>query len=56
MNPHALPLFREGFSRKRKKEKEQFDSIKTKKPEGGDIIGGLGRGGKLGATGGTMLT
>ncbi len=58
--PHALPMYREdqGKGRKRPHEREADEAVRTRRPDpGGGIAGlGLGKGGKLGATGGTLLT
>ena len=58
--PHALPMYRDdqGKGRKRPHEREAEEAIRTKRPDpGGGLPGlGLGKGGKLGATGGTLLT
>ena len=58
--PHALPMYRDdqGKGRKRPYEREADEAIRTKRPDpGGGLPGlGLGKGGKLGATGGTLLT
>lgn len=53
--PHALPLFREEPSRRRTREKERQDPRKTRKPDPGAATG-VGRQGRIGATGGTLLT
>uniref|UniRef100_A0A061QZ94 Wd repeat-containing protein 70-like n=1 Tax=Tetraselmis sp. GSL018 TaxID=582737 RepID=A0A061QZ94_9CHLO len=55
-NPHALPLFREERSRKRQRDKDRADPTKSRRPDTSGITTGPGRGGKLGATGGTLLT
>ncbi|KAK9812868.1 hypothetical protein WJX72_004992 [[Myrmecia] bisecta] len=56
--PHALPMFREdGGKRKlRGRDKERADPAKMRKPDPGETVTGLGKGGKLGSTGGTLLT
>lgn len=59
-NPHALPLYREddGHSRKRPYERMADEAVRTRRPDpGAGVAGlGLGKGGKIGATGGTLLT
>ncbi|GMH33543.1 hypothetical protein BSKO_01377 [Bryopsis sp. KO-2023] len=55
-NPHALPMFREPRSKKRQREKDLMDQVKARRPDPGMAVSGLGKGGKLGATGGTLLT
>ena len=61
-NPHALPMYREddGASRKRPYERAADEAIRTKRPEfgSGAGVGSLakGKGGKVGTTGGTLLT
>lgn len=55
-NPHALPMFREPRSQKRQREKDLMDPVKAKRPDPGLSISGIGKGGKVGATGGTLLT
>ncbi|KAL5996735.1 hypothetical protein ACLOJK_007655 [Asimina triloba] len=53
-NPHALPLFRDQPSRKRQREKELKDPIKSRKP---DLpMTGPGFGGRVGASKGSLLT
>ncbi|CAL8470106.1 g9648 [Coccomyxa elongata] len=56
--PHALPLFREDKpGGKRKREKDRMDPIKSRAPERGSAADlGVGTGGKIGVTGGTLLT
>ena len=58
--PHALPMYRDdqGKGRKRPHEREADEAVRTRRPDpGGGIAGlGVGKGGKLGATGGTLLT
>ena len=56
--PHALPMFREPRpTGKRKREKERADPIKSQMPDrGGAAPLKPGTGGKIGATGGTLLT
>ena len=58
--PHALPMYRDdqGKGRKRPHEREAEEAVRTRRPDpGGGIAGlGVGKGGKLGATGGTLLT
>ncbi|KAH0661136.1 hypothetical protein KY290_027104 [Solanum tuberosum] len=53
-NPHALPLFRDQPSRKRQREKELKDPLKSHKPE--LPITGPGFGGRVGSTKGSLLT
>eukprot|EP00192_Tetraselmis_astigmatica_P008785 CAMPEP_0117652634 /NCGR_PEP_ID=MMETSP0804-20121206/2736_1 /TAXON_ID=1074897 /ORGANISM="Tetraselmis astigmatica, Strain CCMP880" /LENGTH=689 /DNA_ID=CAMNT_0005458703 /DNA_START=115 /DNA_END=2184 /DNA_ORIENTATION=- len=55
-NPHALPMFKEDRSRKRQRDKDRADPVKSKRPDMSGITSGPGRGGKVGATGGTLLT
>lgn len=58
-NPHALPMYRDDAqnrSRKRQREKDAEDDIKSRKPDPGVAVSGLGKGGRIGATGGTLLT
>ncbi len=56
--PHALPLFREDKpGGKRKREKDRMDPVKSRAPERGSAADlGVGTGGKIGVTGGTLLT
>lgn len=56
--PHALPMFREERpGGKRKREKDRMDPIKSRAPERGAAADlRVGTGGKIGATGGTLLT
>ncbi|CAD7699667.1 unnamed protein product [Ostreobium quekettii] len=54
-NPHALPMYREPRSKKRQREKDRGDPVKTKRPDSG-MMAGVGKGGRIGATGGTLLT
>ncbi|KAG2487343.1 hypothetical protein HYH03_014059 [Edaphochlamys debaryana] len=51
--PHALPMYREDPVKKRKAEKE---AQRARRPDLGMVASGRGKGGKLGATGGTLLT
>ncbi|KAG2425173.1 hypothetical protein HXX76_013927 [Chlamydomonas incerta] len=51
--PHALPMYREDPIKKRKAEKE---AQRARRPDLGQIATGRGKGGKLGSTGGTLLT
>ncbi|KAG2434016.1 hypothetical protein HYH02_012476 [Chlamydomonas schloesseri] len=51
--PHALPMYREDPVKKRKAEKE---AQRARRPDLGMIATGRGKGGKLGSTGGTLLT
>ncbi|GLC42741.1 hypothetical protein PLESTM_001374500 [Pleodorina starrii] len=51
-NPHALPMYREDPAKKRKAEKE---ATKSRRPDPG-MVAGRGKQGRLGATGGTLLT
>ncbi|PNW83794.1 hypothetical protein CHLRE_04g217750v5 [Chlamydomonas reinhardtii] len=51
--PHALPMYREDPIKKRKAEKE---AQRARRPDLGMIATGRGKGGKLGSTGGTLLT
>ena len=45
--PHALPMFKEGGSRKRQREKTLQDPVKTRHPEGAPMKGqGKGAGGQ----------
>lgn len=53
-NPHALPLFRDLPSRKRQREKELKDPMKSHKPE--LPMTGPGFGGRVGTTAGSLLT
>lgn len=53
-NPHALPLFRDNPSSKRKREKILKDPLKSHKPE--LPITGPGHGGRVGSTKGSLLT
>lgn len=53
--PHALPMFREDMGKKRQREKDLKDPIKSRRPDPGMALG-PGREGRLGATGGTLLT
>lgn len=53
--PHALPMYREDTGRKRSRLKERQDPIKTRKPDPG-ATAGMGRAGRIGNTGGTLLT
>ncbi|OAY64622.1 WD repeat-containing protein 70 [Ananas comosus] len=53
-NPHALPLFRDQPSRKRQREKELKDPLKSHKPE--LPVTGPGFGGRVGTTKGSLLT
>eukprot|EP00873_Tetraselmis_striata_P012673 jgi/Tetstr1/432937/TSEL_022277.t1 len=55
-NPHSLPLFKEDKGRKRQREKDRQDPVKSRRPDTSGITSGPGRGGKLGSTGGTLLT
>lgn len=55
-NPHALPMYKEPGSKKRQREKELADPVKTRRPDPGTAIAGIGKGGKIGTTGGTLLT
>lgn len=55
-NPHALPMFREPRSQKRQREKDLMDPVKARRPDPGLSVSGAGKGGKVGATGGTLLT
>lgn len=53
-NPHALPLFRDQPSRKRQREKELKDPMKSHKPE--LPVTGPGFGGRVGTSAGSLLT
>eukprot|EP00878_Enallax_costatus_P028867 GHUV01031219.1.p1 GENE.GHUV01031219.1~~GHUV01031219.1.p1 ORF type:complete len:171 (+),score=55.85 GHUV01031219.1:560-1072(+) len=55
--PHALPMFREErfVGKKRQREKARQDALKTRKPDPG-ATAGMGKGGRIGSTGGTLLT
>lgn len=53
--PHALPMFREDAGRKRGREKARHDALKSRKPDPG-ATAGMGRAGRIGSTGGTLLT
>lgn len=53
-NPHALPLFRDQPSRKRQREKELKDPMKSHKPE--LPMTGPGFGGRVGTSAGSLLT
>ncbi|KAF6259467.1 WD40 repeat-like protein [Scenedesmus sp. NREL 46B-D3] len=53
--PHALPMYKEDTGRKRSRDKARMDPIKSRKPDPG-ATAGLGRAGRIGATGGTLLT
>lgn len=53
-NPHALPLFRDQPSRKRQREKDLKDPLKSRKPE--IPITGPGYGGRVGTSNGSLLT
>lgn len=53
-NPHALPLFRDQPSRKRQREKDLKDPLKSHKPE--IPITGPGYGGRVGTSNGSLLT
>ncbi|KAF5459434.1 hypothetical protein F2P56_023380, partial [Juglans regia] len=53
-NPHALPLFRDQPSRKRLREKELKDPMKSHKPE--LPVTGPGFGGRVGVSAGSLLT
>lgn len=55
-NPHSLPMFKEEKGRKRQREKDRQDPLKSRRPDTSGITSGPGRGGKLGSTGGTLLT
>ena len=57
-NPHALPMYRqERTNTKRRREKDRQDPQKTQKPDPGAAGGlGPGSGGRIGSTGGTLLT
>ncbi|KAK9788441.1 hypothetical protein WJX73_007451 [Symbiochloris irregularis] len=57
-NPHALPMYREERTNtKRRREKDRQDPQKTQKPDPGATGGlGPGSGGRIGHTGGTLLT
>eukprot|EP00958_Prasinococcus_capsulatus_P025673 scaffold4409_cov369-Prasinococcus_capsulatus_cf.AAC.26 len=55
--PHALPMFKEGGSRKRQREKTLQDPVRTRQPEGAPIQGhGKGVGGRLGQTSKSLLS
>jgi hypothetical protein len=53
-NPHALPLFRDQPSRKRQREKQLKDPMKSHKPE--LPVTGPGFGGRVGTSAGSLLT
>ena len=55
-NPHALPMYQENWSKKRSREKEMRDPMRTKRPDPGSHLVGRGRGGKLGQSGKGILT
>lgn len=57
--PHALPLFRESRNPKRQREKEYEQKLKAMRPQPSTDTGkelGVGKGGVLGATRGSLLT
>lgn len=56
--PNALPMYQQPRNRKRFLQKEYEEKLKKIRPEGGAAAKelGVGKGGKLGATGGTLLT
>jgi hypothetical protein len=57
-NPHALPMYREDFMNMKRKQRDDGKDMKdpkvTKRPE--QPLSGPGVGGRLGTTGGTLLT
>eukprot|EP00877_Chromochloris_zofingiensis_P012178 jgi/Chrzof1/7213/Cz02g14300.t1 len=53
--PHSLPMFREEPTRKRQRDKDSKDPSKARRPNPG-MAAGIGRAGRLGTTGGTLLT
>lgn len=57
-NPHALPMYREDDNRGRKRPHELAadEAVRTKRPDPGQGVAGKGTGGKVGSTGGTILT
>lgn len=55
--PHALPLFREPRGSKRHLDAKPKDAATRFKPDvGSATLQGTGTGGRIGATGGTLLT
>ncbi|KFM25767.1 WD repeat-containing protein 70 [Auxenochlorella protothecoides] len=58
-NPNALPMYREPMPGQRKRKTAESDAAENKqkhKPDLGSAAPGMGAGGKLGSTGGTLLT
>ncbi|QDZ20329.1 WD40 repeat domain-containing protein [Chloropicon primus] len=54
--PNALPMFQENWSKKRAREKELKDPMKTKRPDPGKYLAGRGREGKVGVSETALLT
>jgi len=54
--PNALPMYQETWSKKRSREKDLKDPVKTKRPDSGEHLVGRGRGGKLGLSQQGILT
>lgn len=55
-NPHALPMYREDMYKKRKRGEGDGSAAAKRHPDAGKHVQGPGRGGKIGTTGGTLLT
>lgn len=56
-NPNALPMYRDNAIRKRKRgEEEAIKAASSRNPDAGKHVQGPGRHGKIGTTGGTILT
>lgn len=55
ITPHALPMYRETWTKKRRTDAEERAS-KRQLPDPGQAYGQPGKDGRLGATGGTLLT
>lgn len=58
-NPNALPMYREALPGQRKRKTAESEAAEARlkhKPDMGSRAPGVGAGGKLGSTGGTLLT